>query len=78
MNSWANDFGKDMEKKFSKSFKPSLLGPIIGLFIILWGLIWLGNDLGWWTIPFPLWLIILILLGGYFLLSGFKAFIFYK
>jgi hypothetical protein len=79
MENWGNEFEKNFEKKFTKKMqKINFLGLLIGLFVISWGIIWLGNDLGWWNIPFPFWPIILILFGLHFILSGFKTVIFYK
>ncbi|MCX6801083.1 MAG: hypothetical protein NTZ73_02750 [Candidatus Diapherotrites archaeon] len=28
-------------------------GLLFGLFLVAWGTIWMGNDLGWWSISFP-------------------------
>ncbi len=36
---------------------------ILAVFILAWGLVWLGNDLGWWNISFPFWPVIVILAG---------------
>jgi len=39
-----------------------------GLFLIVFGLYFLARDLGWVTIDFPLWQIVLIAFGVYLLL----------
>lgn len=36
---------------------------IIGIFIISWGIVWLGNEMGWWNIVFPFWPFVVILVG---------------
>lgn len=39
------------------------------IFILAWGLIWMGNDLGWWEIKFPFWPVIVVIIGLVILLS---------
>jgi uncharacterized membrane protein YcjF (UPF0283 family) len=77
MEDWAESFGDDLEKKFcSKTYthksRFSVGGIFIGLFILAWGVVWLGNDLAWWSIPFPFWPIIIILIGIAVLLDEMK------
>jgi len=45
---------------------------ILGLFILCWGIVWLGNDIGWWSFSFPFWPIIVILTGITILLYELK------
>lgn len=41
----------------------SIGGLLLALFIIAWGVIWLGNDMGWWRLVFPFWPVVAILIG---------------
>jgi hypothetical protein len=41
----------------------SIGGLLLALFIISWGIVWLGNDLKWWTFVFPFWPVVIILIG---------------
>ncbi len=34
---------------------------MVCLLLLSWGVVWLGNDLGWWTIAFPIIPILLII-----------------
>ncbi|QXO96007.1 hypothetical protein KSK55_06465 [Methanospirillum purgamenti] len=45
---------------------------VIGLFILSWGIVWLGNDLGFWHFTFPFWPVIVILTGITILLYELK------
>jgi|GEM_PF-6590912 len=36
---------------------------MIAMLLSAWGIVWLGNDLGWWNTPFPIIPIILIVIG---------------
>ncbi len=45
---------------------------VIGIFIFCWGLVWLGNDMGWWDFSFPFWPVIVILTGIMILLYELK------
>ncbi len=60
-------FGKRMENKHKKESRHKGLG--FGLFLFIIGLIWLGNDLGWWKPALPLWPTILVVFGGVIVLS---------
>ncbi|HOJ96018.1 MAG TPA: hypothetical protein PK024_04165 [Methanospirillum sp.] len=44
----------------------------IGIFILCWGVVWLGNDMGWWAFSFPFWPVIVILTGVMILLYELK------
>ena len=47
-------------------YESSSIGTILlAILILAWGIVWLGNDSGWWNISFPFWpiLVILIALG---------------
>jgi hypothetical protein len=48
---------------------------IVAIFLMSWGVIWMGNDLGWWNINFPFWPIVLILIGVAILLSQMRRYI---
>ncbi|HWQ65586.1 MAG TPA: hypothetical protein VN372_01830 [Methanospirillum sp.] len=41
----------------------SIGGIILSIFILSWGIVWLGNDLGWWEFQFPFWPVIMIIIG---------------
>jgi hypothetical protein len=41
----------------------------LSLFILAWGIVWMGNDLGWWHISFPFWPVVVILIGLVILIS---------
>ncbi len=45
---------------------------LLALFILAWGIVWLGNDLGWWRIHFPFWPVIVIIIGLAILLHELK------
>jgi len=45
---------------------------VFGIFILCWGLVWLGNDMGWWNLSFPFWPVIVILTGIMILLYELK------
>jgi hypothetical protein len=47
----------------------SVGGVVLALFILAWGMVWLGNDLGWWKIDFPFWPVVAIMIGLAILLS---------
>lgn len=70
---WGEDFGRRMEKAFSSPRKIkrrlSIGALLFGLFLLSWGIIWLGNDLGYWEIPFPVWPVLIILVSIGMLLS---------
>jgi hypothetical protein len=36
---------------------------MISLMVVAWGIIWLGNDLKWWAIDFPLVPAVIIIIG---------------
>lgn len=73
MENWGENFGKDMECKFVvHESGVGVGGLLIGIFVIAWGIIWLGNDLGWWQMPFPFWPIVIILFGLAILLGEIK------
>jgi len=36
---------------------------MVSLLILSWGIVWLGNDLDWWQMAFPIIPILLIILG---------------
>lgn len=36
---------------------------MIAMLILSWGIVWLGNDLGWWQMAFPIIPILLIIMG---------------
>ena len=44
----------------------------LGLFVLIWGVIWLGNDMGFWNIVFPFWPVLVILAGVVILLHAIK------
>jgi hypothetical protein len=76
---WGESFGKKMEAKFSHGppwheHKKSLSvgGLIFSLFLLSWGVTWLGNELAWWSINFPFWPILVILIGLGFLIGVLK------
>ncbi|MFH0966734.1 MAG: hypothetical protein V1862_03510 [Methanobacteriota archaeon] len=46
-----------------KSDSYSIGGVLLALFILSWGVIWLGNDIGWWSLQFPFWPIVVIIIG---------------
>lgn len=75
---WGENFGRRMEKAFSSpkriGRKVSIAGLLFGLFLLSWGLVWLGNDIGYWQIPFPFWPVLIILLSLGILLSVIKGF----
>lgn len=60
-------FGRRMERRHKKESKHEGLG--FGLFLLIIGLIWLGNDLGWWMPALPLWPTILVVFGAVIVLS---------
>lgn len=60
-------FGKRMEKRHGKEGKHRGLG--FGLFLVIIGLVWMGNDLGWWAPTLPLWPTILVAFGAAIVLS---------
>lgn len=47
----------------TKACSMSIGGILLALFILSWGIVWLGNDLGWWNISFPFWPVIVIIIG---------------
>lgn len=47
----------------AKAGSMSIGGILLALFILAWGIVWLGNDLGWWKISFPFWPVIVIIIG---------------
>jgi len=71
---WGENLGRKIEARFATAPKArrqriSIGELMVGLFILTWGIVWLGNDLGWWAIPFPLWPVILILISVAIFLS---------
>ena len=71
---WGEQFGKNMEKwakhmeaKFAAHEKAKrgqdIVGLLIGLFVLAWGVVWMGNEMGWWQYNFPFWPIIVILVA---------------
>lgn len=51
--------------------KAAFIG-ISGLIIFLIGLVWFGNDFGWWSITFPFLPFLVLLIGLGMLLKSFK------
>ncbi|PWR71931.1 hypothetical protein [Methanospirillum lacunae] len=45
----------------SKSY--SIGAILLALLILAWGIVWLGNDSGWWNIKFPFWPVLAILIA---------------
>ncbi|MGI6589971.1 MAG: hypothetical protein ACOX1V_04915 [Candidatus Iainarchaeum sp.] len=50
---------------------------MISLLILSWGVVWLGNDLGWWQMTFPIIPIVLIILGLSLLVNQLLSVIYY-
>ena len=57
------------ENTWCKNNSWSVGGVILALFILSWGIIWLGNDIGWWQLQFPFWPVVVIIIGLGILLS---------
>ena len=74
---WGENFGRRMENAFSSPNKIkkrlSIGGLLFGLFLLSWGVIWLGNDLGYWTLPFPFWPVLLILISAGMVISAVRG-----
>ncbi len=43
-------------------------GMFFGLLVLLWGIVWLGNDMKWWSLNVP-WLPVLAILFGVWLVT---------
>jgi len=54
---------------WGRSHSFSIGGVLLALFILSWGVVWLGNDLGWWHLQFPFWPIVVIVIGLAILLN---------
>lgn len=65
------------DHNWTKSSSMSVGGIILAIFILAWGMVWLGNDLGWWRIDFPFWPVVAIMIGLAILLhelrKGFRS-----
>jgi hypothetical protein len=63
------------EDMWCKSKSCSIGGILLAILIMAWGIIWLGNDSGWWSIKFPFWPVLAILIAlGILLNEGRKGF----
>ncbi|PKL60243.1 MAG: hypothetical protein CVV33_03680 [Methanomicrobiales archaeon HGW-Methanomicrobiales-4] len=51
------------DNMWCKANSYSIGGVLLALFILSWGIVWLGNDLGWWNLQFPFWPIVVIIIG---------------
>ncbi|MFA5931322.1 MAG: hypothetical protein WC821_03340 [archaeon] len=52
-----------MEEKIVWRRRLSVGWLMISLMVVAWGIIWLGNDLKWWDINFPLIPVIVVIIG---------------
>lgn len=52
-----------MEEKIIWRRRMSIGWLLISIMVVAWGVIWLGNDLKWWTIDFPLIPAVIIIIG---------------
>ena len=63
---WGEEFGRKMEAKFCghpRKKELSVFGLVFSLLVLAWGVVWLGNDLGWWEFSFPFWPVLVVLIG---------------
>ena len=44
---------------------PRFGGLLLGFLVLAFGLVWLGNELKWWNLAFPLWPVVIMLFGIY-------------
>ena len=51
------------DEMWCKSKSCSIGWILLAVFILAWGIVWLGNDSGWWNVKFPFWPVIVILIG---------------
>ncbi len=64
-----------MEKeKIEKEKESAIFWGILAAFVLAGGIIWLGNDLGWWQIALPFWPIAVIFVGLVILISAIRKF----
>jgi len=52
-----------MEERIVWRRRLSIGWLMISLMVLAWGVIWLGNDLKWWDITFPLIPVIVVIIG---------------
>jgi len=52
-----------MEERIVWKRRLSIGWLMISLMVLAWGVIWLGNDLKWWDINFPLIPVIVVIIG---------------
>lgn len=57
--------------------KTNFTGIILGLTVTAFGVTWLGNELNWWAINFPIWPIVIIIIGAILTMSQFGGDIHY-
>ena len=62
-----------MEEKIVWRRRMSIGWLMISLMVVAWGVIWLGNDLNWWNITFPLIPVLIVVIGVSMLINQILA-----
>ena len=68
---------KKWEKECGKKEKNDAAGGIIfGLIVLALGLLWMGNEAGWWAINLPFWPLVVVIIGIFILFGSIKGALF--
>ena len=68
---------KKWEKEWHYESHGSGFGGIIfGLIVLALGLIWMGNEAGWWAIDLPFWPLVVVVIGLFMFFGSLKKFMY--
>jgi hypothetical protein len=65
---WEKQWDSKQEDKHGGVF-----GIVFGLIVLALGLLWMGNEAGWWAINLPFWPLVVVIIGVFILFGSIKG-----